>query len=1139
VERPCYIPLRCHSEYSLAEGIVPVKKLVEAAAKLGYPALGLTDDVTQFAALKFEKAAVAAGVKPLHGVDLMLRWGGKDTGRATLLCLSDEGMHNLALILTRMQISRVSGAVPVLDLESLSVSSCAGIVMLAGHLDGLPGRLAVQHQDEFRQLLCTLQGLFADRLYLEISKRGLATEDALNEAVLACAQELALPVVVADPVYMLERDDYETQEIRSAIAQGRVVDDPGRVQAVRPVDYLPTQQEIQDRYADFPEALQNTVELGIRLTSTVNTNAPELPHMGDAQAEAGMLRDNAQQGLDRLAAAGELRAAQGAEYQARLDYELGVITKMGFPGYFLIVADFISWARTNGVPVGPGRGSGAGSLVAYVLGITQLDPLAHGLLFERFLNPERVSLPDLDIDFCIRGRDRVVRYVYEKYGHANVGQIVTFGRMTARAVVKDVARALGFAYELGDRMSRLIPGVPGMTLAKAIADSEDLRRLISANDDSRQVVEVAKKLEGLPRQAGTHAGGVIISGRPLTDYCPLYSDGHAVPLTQFDMNDAESAGLVKFDFLGLKTLTVLHEALDAVNRKRAIDGESPLRFEDVPLQADAVYADLAAGRTSCIFQLESRGMTELIKRFKPTSFEDLTALIALFRPGPLQSGMVDDFIARKDGLQPVQYPHPSLEPILKATHGVILYQEQVTLIAQVLAGYSLGKADLLRKAMGKKKPEEMARQRAVFMAGATGKGIDGDLAAHIFDLMEKFAGYGFNKSHSAAYALVGLWCAWLKHYYPAEMFAAAISHEMDDDAKASAYIADAIRVGVVPLPPDVNDPQRACVALADGRIRLGLLLVSGVGESVVSLISSARKDGPYLSITDLAVRVPSVLDGGTLEALVKSGACDALGSRGGLLEILDQVRGTARQHLKNKERSQTDMFGSETGEVPEVPCPSVELSQAQRCWGERQVLGFFLSGHPAEAFAPELAKINFCPLAEADHALAEAPGQALMLGGYVTKVTKIRTRNGRPMATVDVHDSTGALTVVVFPELFQAERAKLEDGQVVFFAGRSNRDQNSGEMRLSADKVLTFNEARAAKGSGVVLELKASLRTDAAGKKNIMSILKRAGAGSWPVSVRYSDQPGETIPLGDGWTVKPSRQLLDDLGHVSNINVSY
>ncbi|HEX5421343.1 MAG TPA: DNA polymerase III subunit alpha, partial [Gammaproteobacteria bacterium] len=762
-----FVHLRVHTEYSLVDSVVRVGPLVEAIERLGMPAVAVTDDGNVSALVKFYKAALASGIKPIVGADVWIaeHEDDRDPARLSLLCMSSSGFKNLSRLLTAAY-ERVgtSGRAPLLK-PWLTPAALEDLIALSGAQQGELGRaLAAGKLERAEELLGQWRELMPGRYYVELQRLGRPGEAEYTAAAVQLAARAQLPVVASNEVCFIANEEFEAHETRVCISQGRTLDDPGRPRLYTTEQHLKSADEMHALFADLPEALANTVQIATRCNLELELGRVFLPayEVPDAGGTKQHLREQAAAGLaDRLARRGEKLAACGeagnddeAAYHARLERELDVICEMGFEGYFLIVADFIGWARRNAIPVGPGRGSGAGSLAAYALGITDLDPLEHDLLFERFLNPERVSMPDFDIDFCIEGRDRVIGYVAQRYGRERVSQIVTFGTMAARAVVRDVGRVLGMPYGYVDRVAKLIPFEIGMTLDRALAESEELKAVYAAEDEVRELIDRARQLEGLSRNTGTHAGGVVIAPAPLTEFMPLFSDPGAGLLSQLDKDDLEAVGLVKFDFLGLKTLTIIDKALATINAQQAASGLSPVDITALPMDDEKTYALLNQCKTTAVFQLESRGMRDLIKRLKPDRFGDIVAINALFRPGPMQ--MADEFIERKHSRGArVDYLHPLLEPVLKPTNGVILYQEQVMQIAQVLAGYSLGGADLLRRAMGKKKPEEMAKQRSIFVSGALERGVDEAVATHIFDLMEKFAGYGFNKSHAAAYALVG------------------------------------------------------------------------------------------------------------------------------------------------------------------------------------------------------------------------------------------------------------------------------------------------------------------------------------------------------------------------------------------------
>src|SRR5580704_16425918 len=762
-----FVHLRVHTEYSLSDSVVRIAELVAAAAAADTPAVAVTDQNNLFAMVKFYREALKCGIKPLIGVDLLVREEGEraQPSRLTLLCQTPEGYRNLTRLVSRAYLEGQERGVPRIERSWLTLQNCGGLIALSGAADGDVGRaLCNAREADAERLLAAWLALFPGRYYLELQRLGRAAEETYIAAAVALAARRAVPVVATNDVRFLRAEEF-----------------------------------------DAHEALANSVEIARRCSLTLKLGEARLPQY---PVPAG---STTEEFLSEQAAAGLKSRFAGAEppagYPQRLASELSVICQMGFAGYFLIVADFIRWARENGVPVGPGRGSGAGSLVAYALAITDLDPIEHDLLFERFLNPERVSMPDFDVDFCMEGRDRVIEYVANKYGRERVSQIITYGTLAAKAVVRDVGRVLGHNYGYVDKIAKLVPFEIGMTLDKALEQEEELKRLYSSDTDVRDLIDLARSLEGLARNAGTHAGGVVIAPSVLTDFTPLYCEEGGTPVTQFDKDDVEAAGLVKFDFLGLRTLTVIDWAVRDINAIRAAAHEPPLDMRALPMDDAATYQLLKSCKTTAVFQLESRGMKDLIRRLQPDRFGDIVALVALFRPGPLQSGMVDDFIARKHDTSgaTIDYLHPDLKPVLQATYGVILYQEQVMQIAQILAGYTLGGADLLRRAMGKKKPEEMAKQRSVFVEGAVARGVREAQATMIFDLMEKFAGYGFNKSHSAAYALLSYQTAWLKAHYAAAFMAAALSSDMDKTDKVVTLIDECASMGLTVNPPDVNE----------------------------------------------------------------------------------------------------------------------------------------------------------------------------------------------------------------------------------------------------------------------------------------------------------------------------------------------
>ena len=840
-ERRPFVHLHLHSEFSLADGMVRIKPLVERLVELEMPAVALTDLANLYGAVKFYRACLGAGIKPVLGADVRVQ-SPLDPGRTdrlVLLCRDNEGYRGLCRLLTRAWLDGQEGhpGRAVVPAEALAAESGSLIALVDAEHSVFTRELLEGSEDRAERLLLRYQELFGDRLYLELARVGRPHEEVYIDRALAVAARRSLPVAASNRVQFLHAAEFDAHEIRVCINEGRVLQDRRRPRLFTDQQYLRDSDEMADLFADIPEALDNTLEIARRCNAFLRFDRNYLPAYPDAGAQPveEVLREQTARGLAARLGVERLFDGEGREtvdpnYVVRMNLELDVINEMGFPGYFLIVADFIRWAREHRIPVGPGRGSGAGSVVAWALGITELDPLRFGLLFERFLNPERVSLPDFDIDFCMEGRDRVIEYVAERYGRDQVAQIITFGTMAARAVVRDVGRVMGLSYGFVDTVAKLIPFEIGMTLEKALQQEEVLRERYENETEIAELIDTARSLEGLARNVGKHAGGVVIAPRPLTEFTPLYAESaHAQAVTQFDKDDLEAVGLVKFDFLGLRTLTIIDRAVKLINAGREKVGKAPLVIEDLPLDDARTFDMIKAGRTTAMFQMESRGMKEWIVKLLPDSFDDLVALVALYRPGPLGSGMVQDFVNRKHGRERIHYPHPDLEPILKETYGVILYQEQVMQIAQVLAGYSLGGADLLRRAMGKKKPEEMAKQRAIFMAGAEERAVDAATAEYIFDLMEKFAGYGFNKSHSAAYALIAYQTAWLKAHYPAAFMAASMSSDMEHTDKIVVLINECRELGLSVEPPDINLCGFDFRPVDEGTILYGLGAVKGGG----------------------------------------------------------------------------------------------------------------------------------------------------------------------------------------------------------------------------------------------------------------------------------------------------------------------
>ncbi len=1148
---PPFVHLRCHTEYSLVDGILRVRPLVDAVAEQGMPAVAVTDQSNLFSMVKFYRAAIARGVKPIIGVDVWLANEDEPTRphRLVLLCQSNEGYRNLTQLVSRTYTEGQHRGIPILELAWLE-GQTDGLIALSGGREGDVGRaLLASDQERAWHCLAHWRHLFPDRYYLELQRTGRPGEEDYLHAAVALAAQAELPVVATNDVCFLQADDFDAHETRVCIHDGRTLDDPRRPKNYSPQQYLRTPAEMAELFADIPEALENTLEIAKRcnVELTLGENfLPDFP-IPEGLTEAEYFRQQSREGLEkRLDKLFDRDAADFAEkrkpYDERLETELDVIIGMGFPGYFLIVADFIQWAKNNGVPVGPGRGSGAGSLVAYALTITDLDPLEYDLLFERFLNPERVSMPDFDVDFCMEGRDRVIDYVAGHYGRDKVSQIITYGSMAAKAVVRDVGRVMGHPYGFVDRISKMIPFEVGITLDKAIAQEEALAELIKEDDEVAELIEMAKKLEGLARNAGKHAGGVVIAPTRLTDFCPLYCEqGGDSIVSQFDKDDVEAVGLVKFDFLGLRTLTIIDWALDNIEKQKGREARPDI--ERIPLDDKAAFDLLKACQTTAVFQLESRGMKDLIKRLQPDDFEDIIALVALFRPGPLQSGMVDDFINVKHKRKKAEYPHPDIKHILEPTYGVILYQEQVMQIAQVLAGYTLGGADMLRRAMGKKKPEEMAKQREIFTKGALARGVEEKTATYIFDLMEKFAGYGFNKSHSAAYALVSYQTAWLKAHYPAAFMAAVMSADMDSTDKVVTLIEECREMKLEVVSPDVNTSHYKFTVKDDGAIFYGLGAIKGVGEGAIEGIIQAREqDGPFRDLFDFCRRIDlKKANRRTLEALIRAGALDGLGpNRAILMATLDTAVQMAEQHHKDAAAGQNDMFAlmepeqAASGSFVEAPDWDDEI----RLNGEKETLGLYLTGHPIDRYEQELAGIISHRICD----LNPSGDQTIIVAGLVVAMRTMNTRRGDRMAFVTLDDRSGRLELAVFADTYQHYRDLLVKDRLVVVEGEVSVDDYSGGIKMSARKVYDIDNARESFAKRLVLTLKQE-QTVNGFVQDLAQVLTPFREGRCTVRVEYHRPDAQAqLTFGPDWRVRPTDELLrriTELAGEGSVRIEY
>lgn len=1142
---PRFIHLRVHSDFSMVDGLQKINPIVGAAAANNMPALALTDQMNMCGLVRFYGAAHGKGIKPIVGADFWVQSDelGDEQFRLTLLAMDNDGYQNITLLISRgYQRGHVQGR-PVID-KSWLAEHAKGVIVLSGGREGDVGKFLLKGNRQMtEQCVAFYQTHFPDAYYLELLRTGRPDEEVYLHMAVAIATEFELPVVATNEVVFLNADDFDAHEIRVAIHDGYTLMDKRRPRRYSPQQYLRSQEEMAELFADIPEALENTVEIAKRCNVTVRLGEYFLPNFptGDMTTEDFLVaksKEGLEERLEFLFPDPAVRAERRPEYDERLDVELKVINQMGFPGYFLIVMEFIQWSKDNGIPVGPGRGSGAGSLVAYALKITDLDPLEFDLLFERFLNPERVSMPDFDVDFCMDRRDEVIEHVSEMYGRDAVSQIITFGSMAAKAVVRDVGRVLGHAYGFVDRISKLIPPDPGMTLAKAFEAEPKLPELYEQDEEVKDLIDMARRLEGVVRNAGKHAGGVVIAPTKITDFAPLYCDdeGHH-PVTQFDKNDVEYAGLVKFDFLGLRTLTIIDWALGMINPRLAKEGKPPVDIAAIPIDDKKSFDLLQRYETTAVFQLESRGMKDLIKRLRPDCFEDMIALVALFRPGPLQSGMVDNFIDRKHGNEAISYPdekwqHESLKPILEPTYGIILYQEQVMQIAQTLAGYTLGGADMLRRAMGKKKPEEMAKQRAGFEEGAVKNGVDGELAMKIFDLVEKFAGYGFNKSHSAAYALVSYQTLWLKTHFPAEFMAAVMTADMDNTDKIVTLVDECQRMGLTVIPPDVNTGRYRFSVNEDGHIVYGIGAVKGVGEGPIDAILSARdQDGPFRDLFDFCNRVDiKKLNKRVMEKLILSGAMDRLGPhRAALMATLEEAMRAAEQHAKAQAVGQVDMFGVLTEEIDDVKKAFANVPHwPDKVWleGERETLGLYLTGHPINQYSSELRRYTSGRLCDLHPTSRDTVTTA---AGLVIAARSMVTKRGNKMGIFTLDDRSGRLDVTLFSEALEKYEELMQKDRILVVSGQVSFDDFSGGLKMSARELLDINDARERFARAIRISLDEQ-RIDDRFFPRLCEILEPARAGVCPVQVNYR-RPGSRVrlTLGTEWRVTPTDQLIDDL----------
>ncbi|MCK5818069.1 MAG: DNA polymerase III subunit alpha [Psychromonas sp.] len=1152
---PKFIHLRVHTDFSMVDGLSKIKSIIAKATLMNMPAIAITDQMNFCGLVKFYGAAHDAGIKPIIGVDFWVQSElVEHQFRLTLLAMNNDGYKNITELMSKAYLRGHIDGRAIIDMGWLCDHN-QGVIILSGAKEGdLGAALLKENEALATQITAFYQAYFPNRYYLELIRTNRIDEENYLHLALDWSVKNTLPVVATNQVIFTEASLYDAHDIRVCINQGHTLGDERRPKDYSALEYLRSIDEMCELFSDIPEALENSVEIAKRCNVTLRLGEyflPDFPtqgmHINDYFIKVS--KEGLEQRLDFLY---EKNSADFTEirkpYDDRLKTELDVINKMGFPGYFLIVMEFIQWSKDNNIPVGPGRGSGAGSLVAYALKITDLDPLALELLFERFLNPERVSMPDFDIDFCMDRRDEVIDHVAQLYGRDSVSQIITFGTMAAKAVIRDVGRVFGHPYGFVDSLSKLVPLTPGMTLSKAFEEEPRLQERYDASEEVRVLIDMCRTLEGTIRNAGKHAGGVVIAPTTITDFSPLYCDDEGRnPVTQFDKNDVETAGLVKFDFLGLRTLTIIQWAIDMANAHKVENGDAFIDISRIDLQEPKCFEILKKAQTTSVFQLESRGMKDLIRRLQPDSFEDMIALVALFRPGPLGSGMVDNFIERKHGREVVSYPdekwqHESLKEILNPTYGIILYQEQVMQIAQVLSGYTLGGADMLRRAMGKKKPEEMAKQRSTFESGAIANGVDAELAMKIFDLVEKFAGYGFNKSHSAAYALVSYQTLWLKTFYPSYFMAAVMSADMENTEKIVILVSECKNMGLKLAPPDVNEGLFKFNVDKNKSIIYGIGAVKGVGEGPVNAIIEARnKGGAFKDLFDFCNRIDlKRCNKRILEKLILAGALDKLGPhRAALTNNLADALATAQQHKKAEELGQADLFGVLTLDKDEIENKFSDVdmwSEQQWLAGEKETLGLYLTGHPINQYEAHIRAFHCIKIVDLT---ANRRGQNSRIAGLVLSMRAIVTKSGKRMGIITLDDKSARLDITVFTDLLDQYESLLVTDNVIILQGQVSEDFFNGGLKMNAREVMSITQARERFSSKLRLKLN-SQHIPSQFQQRLHQALDSAKGGICPVFIEYSNEVAQTeLALGREWSITPSDELLFDLKRLlGNDNVT-
>ncbi|MGH1427121.1 MAG: DNA polymerase III subunit alpha [Arenicella sp.] len=1130
-----FVHLRLHSEYSLANGIVRIPALIDRCAEMGMPSVALTDLTNFYGLVKFFKKTKVQGLKPVFGVDLWIENLEKpaEPFPLCLLVQNAEGYKNACVLISKSYQQGQDFNKAITKREWLKQNS-GGLIALSGGMRGELGQALLADSKKISDIVHDIKLLFPGRFYIELHRTAKPRQEEYLALAVQCAHDHQLPVVATNEVHFIDKEDYDSHEVRVCIHEGYTINDKRRAQEFTEEQYLKSPEEMCALFSDIPSAIENTLEIAKRCTFSLEIGDYHLPEFPVPEGETieSHLRNESYAGLERiLARLGDAAEQQRPVYKDRMEFELGIINQMGYPGYFLIVADFIRWSKENDVPVGPGRGSGAASIVAASLGITDLDPIKYELLFERFLNPERVSMPDFDVDFCVKGRERVIQYVTQHYGVDKVSQIITYGTMAAKAVVRDVGRVMGMPYGFVDRIAKLIPFDVGIKLRTALEQEEELQKRYQSEDEVAELIDMALSLEGTSRNVGKHAGGVVIAPTDLTDFTPLYCESNGAPIvSQYDKDDLEDVGLVKFDFLGLKNLTIIDAAVKDLNAKRVHRGQEAVDIAMLPLDDPEVYKFLRTGLTTAIFQLESPGMKKLVQALEIENFDEIVALLSLYRPGPLGAQMDQTFVNRKHGREPIVYDHEILEPILRSTYGVIVYQEQVMQVAQDMAGYTLGGADMLRRAMGKKKPEEMAKQREIFLKGAAEKNIDPDISGSVFDLMEKFAAYGFNKAHSAAYAVISYQTAWLKTHYPSEFLAASMSEDMDSTDRIVIYLNEANELSIKVTPPNINECNYRFRSRDSGEIVYGLGAVKGVGQAVLEhLVEEREQNGLYESLFDLCYRVDiKKVNRRALQALTKAGAFDAFGDhRASIFESIDLALEAASQRAKSQEAGQNELF------AVVAPEQSVQSLKHADPWEENELLsyekenlGLYLSGHPIDVHLSELRKVAGTPLLDVN---VEFGKKSVTIAGLIVESRIKMTKRGAKMGFITLDDQSARIEVVAYQEQLDEYSELIRTDEIVIVKAMVSRNPHTDVLRVAAESFYSLDTVRSELASCLTINLDVG-QIDQVFLDELKKMLSPNQSAQCAVNIFMNTAEVSVNLVADfDWRVKPTAEMLASL----------